>query len=172
MIDVNSGEIQSCPCGEKPTATRIDLQTKLLKTIFIAIFNPETCQTCECCNGCPKQFKREGAIVKYSDKGLRLAQRRKTTKTKEFREKYRWRAGIEGTNSQYKKQTGVGRLRVRTLPKVRFAAVLKALGVNIFRCERARKALFATFRSRPQLCRIWFTRLSQFPGCLVVTVAA
>ena len=47
------------------------------------------------------------------------------------------RAGIEGSISRLKSQTGAGRLRVRGLEKVRFAMVLKTAGINILRSARA-----------------------------------
>ena len=49
----------------------------------------------------------------------------------------RWRAGIEGTNSHLKSDVGTERLRVRGMASVRFAVILKALGLNIMRCAGA-----------------------------------
>ena len=46
-------------------------------------------------------------------------------------------AGIEATNSHLKSDLGAGRLRVRGMDNVRFALVLKALGLNIMRCAKA-----------------------------------
>ena len=42
--------------------------------------------------------------------------------------------------SEYDKVTGVKRLRVRGMKTVRFAATLKAIGVNILRAVAVRKA--------------------------------
>jgi hypothetical protein len=73
---------------------------------------------------------------------MRLAKRRQQEKTTEFIDRYRWRAGVEATMSQYDRLTGVKRLRVRGLKAVRFAAVMKAIAVNIARAvsaDRARK---------------------------------
>jgi hypothetical protein len=58
----------------------------------------------------------------------------------EFRDRYRWRAGVEGAMSQYDRLTGVKRLRVRGLKAVRFCATLKAVGVNLFRATAVRRA--------------------------------
>ena len=55
---------------------------------------------------------------------------------KEFKEKYRYRSGIEATNSRYIHMTGAGRLNYRGLPKISYAARLKALGINLFRAAR------------------------------------
>ena len=43
--------------------------------------------------------------------------------------------------SEYDRKTGVKQLRVRGLGNVRFSAVLKAAGINIFRATAVRKAI-------------------------------
>ena len=70
-----------------------------------------------------------------------MAKRRAYEETPEFRERYRFRAGIEGTLSAYDARTGVKELRVRGWKAVRFCATLKAIGINIFRAVVVRKAL-------------------------------
>ena len=72
---------------------------------------------------------------------MRLAKRRKYEQTDEFKERYRWRAGVEATMSEFDRRTGVKHLRVRGLKAVRYCAVLKAIGVNIFRATVVRRAL-------------------------------
>jgi hypothetical protein len=64
---------------------------------------------------------------------VRQRARRLHDQSEAFRERYRWRAGIEGTMARYKHQMGVGRLRVRGLKAVRYTAFLRALGLNIHR---------------------------------------
>ncbi len=59
----------------------------------------------------------------------------------EFKDKYRWRSGIEATFSEMDKKTGVKRLRVRGLPAVAYLARLKAIAINLFRGTAVRKAL-------------------------------
>ena len=71
---------------------------------------------------------------------MRLSKRRAKEQTDEFKQRYRWRAGVEATMSEYNNRTGVKRLRVRGFKAVRFAAVLKAIGVNIFRATAVRRA--------------------------------
>jgi len=70
-----------------------------------------------------------------------LAQRRAYERTDAFKDRYRWRSGIEATMSEYDRRTGVKHLRVRGFKAVRFCATLKAVAVNIFRATAARKAL-------------------------------
>jgi hypothetical protein len=59
----------------------------------------------------------------------------------EFKDKYRWRSGIEATFSEMDKKTGVKRLRVRGLSAVSYCARLKAIAVNLFRATAVRKAV-------------------------------
>ena len=76
---------------------------------------------------------------------LRCAYRRVWENTPEFKEDYRWRSGIEGTNSQFKSQLGTARLRVRGMESVRLVVTLQALGLDIFRCDRALIARLNSF---------------------------
>ena len=62
-----------------------------------------------------------------------MARRRAREKTEPFRNRYRFRAGIEATFSALDRRTGVKHLRVRGMPAVRFAVVLKVLGLNLLR---------------------------------------
>ena len=80
-----------------------------------------------------------------------IAQRRSHQQSLEFADRYRWRAGIEGTMSAYDRLTGVKRLQVRGLKAVRFGATLKAVGVNLFRATDTgpgSKSRFSRFISR------------------------
>jgi hypothetical protein len=59
-------------------------------------------------------------------------------RTETFRDRYRFRAGIEATISALDRLTGVKHLRVRGMPAVRFAVVLKVLGLNLLRAAAVR----------------------------------
>ena len=123
---------RSCPEGYRPKRVN-----KTKSNNLSARFSKEHCIECSRRNTSPVKFRKRVTYVQYSEKQLRLARRRAYEETSEFRDKYRWRAGIEGTNSHYKSETGAGRLRVRGLPRVRFSAILKALGLNILRSAMA-----------------------------------
>ena len=71
---------------------------------------------------------------------MRLAKRRAIEQTTEFKDRYRWRAGVEATMSELDRRTGVKRLRVRGFKAVRFTATLKAIGINLLRAAAVRKA--------------------------------
>ncbi|MCP4590265.1 MAG: transposase [bacterium] len=66
--------------------------------------------------------------------------RRHREQTKEFKDDYRLRSGIEATNSEYKRPYGGGRLRVRGSPAVTRMVKFKFMGLNIRRWTKpARK---------------------------------
>ncbi|MFH1953791.1 MAG: transposase [Pseudomonadota bacterium] len=89
---------------------------------------------------CPVKPGKKHHYLRYEDKTMRIATRRAKEQTPEFKDKYRWRAGIEATMSEYDRITGVKRLRVRGFPAVRYCAKLKAIGVNLFRATAVRNA--------------------------------
>ena len=68
-----------------------------------------------------------------TEKEIRIANRRSYEKTDKFKDRYRWRSGIEATMSEYERRTGLKRLQVSGLKAVRFCATLKALGINLLR---------------------------------------
>ena len=67
-----------------------------------------------------------------------MYERRKREQDAAFKERYRWRAGIEGTMSRLKHVLGMAALRVRGYAAVRYEAFMGALGLNILRCAAAR----------------------------------
>ena len=125
MNSVN--EITSCPEGCTP------LKTRSKEDNHTALFSKKTCRSCSRKKTCPTLPGKKGRYLRYDDKAIRLAQRRAWEDTPEFKDRYRFRAGIEGTMSQLDRLTGVKNLRVRGISAVSFAAFLKAAGINIIR---------------------------------------
>ena len=74
-----------------------------------------------------------------SEKQQRLTARREKEKTKEWRDEYKIRSGIEGTNSAIKRKTGLDRLRVRGRESVFNVILLKTAGWNILRAASSKK---------------------------------
>jgi len=128
------GLVLACPQGEAPRATNCR------KHRFRAAFLSRRCQACPQSSVCPVKPGKKYHYLRYDAKGVRLARRRTHQQTEEFRDRYRWRAGVEGAMSQYDRLTGVKHLRVRGLKAVRFCAILKAVGVNLFRATAVRRA--------------------------------
>lgn len=128
-----NGHVISCPQGNKPEIS------KKKKDRYTQGFSIETCSNCPLRDDCPIKPGKKKCYLRYSEKDARIARRKTFEKTDEFKEKYRWRSGVEATMSEYDKLTGVKHLRVRGKCAVRFSVVLKAIGVNIHRASAYRK---------------------------------
>jgi hypothetical protein len=132
----STGHIEQCPAGHRPTVCRKK------KGRYSQGFAIEHCESCPLAESCMAKRGKEFFYVRYTEKAMRIAKRRQHEQSAEFREKYRWRAGVEATMSQFDRLTGVKRLRVRGAKPVRFAVKMKAAALNIARAvavERARR---------------------------------
>jgi hypothetical protein len=129
------GKITACPQGHVP------VKVKHKKHRYSAAFDSSHCIHCPFREACPVKPGKKHHYLRYEDKTMRIAMRRAKEQTPEFKDTYRWRAGIEATMSEYDRTTGVKRLRVRGFPAVRYCATLKAIGVNLFRATSVRNAL-------------------------------
>lgn len=129
-----NGHVNRCPAGHQPTLR------KKKKNRYSQGFECEQCEKCPLSESCPAKKGARFFYVRYTEKTMRITRRRQHEQTEEFRQKYRWRAGVEATMSQYDRLTGVKHLRVRCFKAVRFAAVMKAAAVNIARAIAAQKA--------------------------------
>ena len=141
------GKVISCPEGHTPVTT------KHKKNRHIAAFEIDHCSNCPKRDKCPVKAGKKHYYLRYKDKVWRIAMRRAYEKTEEFKDKYRWRAGVEATMSEYDRKTGVKNLRVRGMEAVRFCATLKAVGINIFRATAFRRANLS-----PKLIQEWTCR--------------
>jgi len=132
------GEVTACPQGHAPSK----IKTKGHR--HTARFDRKHCDSCPRRDSCPAKPGRKGWwYLRYDDKAMRLAMRRASEESPEFKDRYRYRAGVEATMSELDRRTGIKQVRVRGSPAVRMCAKLKALGLNIFRSACARKALNA-----------------------------
>jgi len=129
----NQGWITSCPQGSAP------IRVKKISTGFSASFTPSFCAECPVFKQCPVCKGKKAYYYRYKHKDVRLAHRRRNESTAAFKDKYRFRAGIEATMSEFDRRTGVKHLRVRGMKAVCFAAVMKAIGLNILRASRYKK---------------------------------
>jgi hypothetical protein len=128
-----TNEVTACPAGCAPAKIRSNDDN------HTALFSRKTCSGCTRKDACPTLPGKKGRYLRYNDKAIRLARRRLQEETAEFKDRYRFRSGIEGTMSQLDRLTGVKKLRVRGLSRVSFAAYLKAAGINIIRAAAFRK---------------------------------
>jgi hypothetical protein len=129
------GKVTACPQGHAP------VKIKHKKHRYSVAFDSSHCTHCPFREACPVKQGKKHHYLRYDDKTMRIAKRRAKEQSPEFKDKYRWRAGIEATMSEYDRITGVKRVRVRGFPAVRYCAKLKAIGVNLFRATAVRNAL-------------------------------
>ena len=130
----SDGHVDTCPAGHEPVIR------KKKKSRYSQGFEIEVCQGCPRIESCPVKKGKAHCFLRYEEKAMRIAKRRRYENTDEFKDRYRWRAGVEATMSQYDRLTGVKRLRVRGFKAVSFAAVMKAVAVNIARAVAAQRA--------------------------------
>jgi hypothetical protein len=116
---------------------------KRRKIAIALVFNPDHCNGCPNQGICPAQPGTKAFYLRFTEKQLRIALRRSAIDSDEFKDRYRWRAGVEATMSEYDRRTSVKRLRVRGYKAVRYCAILKALGLNIIRAAAVMAAIFA-----------------------------
>lgn len=126
--------VEQCGRGNAPERVKKNVR----KGSLTAYFNTSLCSACGLYQDgtCAVVKGRRGFRLHYLRKEVRIYQRRQYEKTNEFREKYRWRSGIEATNSRYIHMTGARRLRYRGEESVSFAGITKVLGINLFRTAK------------------------------------
>jgi len=129
-----NGFVISCPENCQP------VKTSKKKDRFTIAFSSERCGACPRAHHCPvKPGKKDLAYLRYNEKNVRLSRRRQYERTDDFKNKYRFRAGVEATMSQLDRRTGIKHLRVRGMKAVRFAATMKATALNIIRAAAYKK---------------------------------
>jgi hypothetical protein len=130
------GHVARCPGGRAPQATSEG------KDRIQASFDPTACAACPLRASCPASAvgRKEGRF-QYTRDRVRNRERRLGERTRGFRDRYRWRSGIEGTMSRLKYQMRLGMLRVRGRASVGYRTFLRALGLNIYRVAAYRAAL-------------------------------
>jgi hypothetical protein len=141
VVDEATECVTHCPDGQAPLRSVHDPATGKTRTLMPAA----CCARCACRDQCPVQETGEGYHLEHTAKQRRMAGRRREQQTDVFRQRYRRRSGIEGTNSGLKRRMGLGRLRVRGKARVFLAIYLKVAGWNILRA-----ATCATMRNLVQ----------------------
>jgi hypothetical protein len=122
------GLVVRCPQGHAPVMTSAG-EDKLQ-----ALFDRATCAACPLHQSCcASAVNRKEPRYQYTRDRIRQRERRLHDQTDEFKDRYRWRAGIEGTMSRFKHQMRMVALRVRGRAAVGYATFLRALCLNIHR---------------------------------------
>jgi Transposase DDE domain/Transposase domain (DUF772) len=145
----SNGFVTECPMGHRPIDHRILSGNNSTRRSLHAIFRGSVCRSCKMLDQCPVRtpnhrhrgcrardtvgdFRLEiTAEIRLRDEMYSLQQ------TKEWKDRYKIRSGIEATNSELKRSHGLGKLRVRRTPKVCFAVACKVIACNIKRWAKA-----------------------------------
>jgi len=141
-----------CPMGHSPIDHRILSHNNMTSSSLHAIFDGDTCRSCTMLDQCPVRapnHRNKGCQARDTvgdfrleiTPGIRLRdQMYSIQKTKEWKDRYKIRSGIEATNSELKRSHGIGKLRVRRAAKVCFAVACKLIACNIKRWAKAHAA--------------------------------
>lgn len=128
--------IVRCPLGQAP------VETSAAEVRLQVLFNPLICERCPRQGDCPAAaIGRRERRWQYTHDRVRQRRRRLEDANDAFRDRYRWRVGIEATMSRFKHQMGMAKLRIRGMAKVTYMAMLRALVLNIHRVVAYRAAI-------------------------------
>jgi hypothetical protein len=131
-----TGHITRCPAGQTARICREGKKGRHLT----ALFDKAVCEQCSRQEECPVKVCRRVARLAYTKHGLKSSLRRAMEQGPAFKQKYRYRSGVEATMSVLDRLTGIKRQRVRGLLRVRYCVKLKAAGLNILRAAAAKAA--------------------------------
>ncbi len=122
----------SCPAGHAPVDQHISPNNQL-----IARFSAETCVNCPLAELCPTRPLSNGTRqLRRSRPAIATEVRQAQQRSSSFKDAYRMRSGVESTNQELKGRHGLGNLRVRGSPRVKLAALMKALSLNVKRATQ------------------------------------
>jgi hypothetical protein len=135
------GTVIACPAGHAPT--RHDPRSSRIETepTLYAYFDGDTCRACPLLGRCavrpPNNSKKGSYHLEMLDRLIARDQAHGRQQTEQWRTDYCIRSGIEATNSELKRAHGLGKLRVRRMPRVLLAVSCKLTACNIKRWLRA-----------------------------------
>lgn len=138
----DEGQLVACPAGHPPTrrGSRASSDAQSRRRSLHVFFDAATCNRCPDNKRCPVRQPNNDRSREYrldiAADLLARDERWAEQKTDEWRRRYRIRAGVEATMSELKRGHGLGRLRVRRLPRVRLQVALKATACNLKRWAR------------------------------------
>jgi len=149
----SNGFVTECPMGHRPVDHRILSGNNTTRRSLHAIFQGDVCRACKMLDQCPVRTPNHrergcGARETVGDFRLEITpeirlrdEMYSLQQTKEWKDRYKIRSGVEATNSELKRFHGLGKLRVRRAPKVCFAVACKIIACNIKRWAKAYTAL-------------------------------
>jgi transposase len=123
----------TCPQGQSSTYWR-ETQDRHGNPIIYVQFAKQDCQACPQRTRCTRAQKKPRRLkLRPRDQYLALQEARQHQETDEFKEKYKRRAGVEGTISQGVRGFGLRRSRYKGLPKTHLQHVFTAIAMNLMR---------------------------------------
>jgi hypothetical protein len=156
--DPQTNEVVRCPEGHAPTrhGERESSDSTDRRRALFAFFPKQTCDACPQRDRCPVRQPNNTRSLDYrlelSPELIARDNRWAEQKTDAWKARYRIRSGVEATMSELKRAHGIGRLRVRRMPRVLIQVALKATACNLKRWLRALAAfviaLWATLYRR------------------------
>jgi len=154
-FDEDSLHIIACPANHAP-----DKMLLSKKNRFCAKWKKATCENCPLKDECPAIKQIEYRVIYYRKTEASSQIRRKKEHTAEYKEKYRFRSGIEGTNSRFISQTKARRSRYRGLKKMSFSQILKGMFINIHRIAKSTqwKSIFTLLGFFGAFCDSFWTQ--------------
>ena len=100
-----AGQVVRCPQGHAPVMTSVGVDK------IQVLFDAATCAACPLHQSCcASAVDRKEPRYQYTHDRVRQRSRRLGDQSDKFRERYRWRSGIEGTMSRFKYQMGMASL--------------------------------------------------------------
>ena len=122
-----------CPAGKVSSSWRPGKNSQgspCIRVSFLSSDCSACCQRQKCTKSkhAPRQFE-----LQVQDKHLMLQRMRQRQKTDEFKERYKQRAGVEGTISQGVRAFGLRRTRYVGLAKTHFQDIATAAAMNLTR---------------------------------------
>ena len=89
---------------------------------------------CPLAGRCPTRRNKKGKrTLRYGAAAAATAHRQRQQNSREFKEGYKLRSGVESTNAELKGRHGADDLRVRGRPRVKLSMQLKAMALNVKR---------------------------------------
>jgi hypothetical protein len=145
----SNGYVSECPMGQGPIDHRILSGNNRTRRSLHAMFRGSVCRSCKRLDQCPVRspnHRHRGCRPRDTVGDFRLEitpeirlrdEMYLLQQTKEWKDRYKIRSGIEATNSELKRSHGLGKLRIRRNPKVCFAVACKVIACNIKRWAKA-----------------------------------
>lgn len=126
-----------CPCGVTALHTRLRDDPEE-GPVALLVMPMTACAACPRRGWCPKRtLNAAETLVMVALHANLPAHRRAAEREDAFRDRYRARAGIEGTNSELKRGQGLGDLRVRGAARMELALFMSLAACNVKRALNA-----------------------------------